>query len=87
MKEILIKNEEIIKIAKESIPAILKETFSRSYSNPLKEALDDIFKSEEFKEELKKIILECYKEVKKEIDFKVFVKEAIVSEVIKSLVK
>jgi len=86
MEEIKITNQEIINLAKESLPKILKETFERQYSNPLKNVLDEILSSEDFKNSMKYIINEIFEEVKTEVDFKAFVKEAIVNSVVKKLV-
>lgn len=85
MSEVKISHDEIIQLAQAQLPKLLAEVFERSYSNPLKDALDDVLKGEEFKVELKKIVLECYQEVSKEVDFKMFVKESIVNKVVKEL--
>lgn len=87
MNQIVIENEEIIALAKESLPKLLQETFSRTYSNPLSDVMDKILKSDEFKAELEKIVLEVYREVSQEVDFKSFVREAVVHSVIKELEK
>jgi len=85
--QISISNQQVLDIAKEQLPIMLKEVFGKSYSNPLKDVLETILKNEDFKKQLKEIVLECYREVVKEIDFKLFVKESIVNNVIRELTK
>lgn len=85
--EIKIQNEEVIKMAKEALPKLLKEVFEKTYSNPLKDAMDKVLQDDSFKVELRQLIVDCYKEASKEIDFKLFVKEAVVQSVIKQLQK
>lgn len=85
--KIEIPHDQVIQMAQEALPKLLKEVFEKTYSNPLKEAMDKVLAEDQFKEELKKIILETYKEASKEIDFKQFVREAVVASVIKQLQK
>lgn len=85
--EIKIKHEEIVAIAEKQLPALLQDTFSSSYNNPLKKVLEEILKSDELKNQLEKIVFEVYKEVAEEVDFKAFVKEAIVHSVIREMQK
>ena len=85
MEDIKITNQELITLAKEALPKILKDKFESSYSNPLSDVLDKILKSDSFKLELERIIMEVFDEVKTEVDFKIFVKEAIVNSVVKNL--
>lgn len=69
-------------------PVYNKNAFLVKYMcNPLKDALDEVLKSDELKEHLRKLIMEVYEEVSKEVDFKIFVKEAVVRQVIDQLQK
>lgn len=87
MEDVTISKDEVTKMAQEALPGLLKETFKSDWSNPLKDALDEILKSDELKEHLRKLIMEVYEEVSKEVDFKIFVKEAVVRQVIDQLQK
>lgn len=87
MKDIVITQDEITELAKNALPEILKESFSSTWSNPLQSALDEVLKSDELKEHLRTIIMDVYKEVSQEVDFKLFVKEAVVRSVIDELTK
>jgi|TARA_R100001530_G_scaffold903_1_gene1568 DNA mismatch repair ATPase MutL len=85
VKRVSIDGNEIIKIVNESLPTVLKEKFESSYSNPLRDAIDEAFKSDELKEELTSIVIDATKEIKKTKKFKDFVRESMINRVIDNL--
>jgi len=87
MEEVKITTKELLVMAKEALPKIIKDKFGSSYSNPLADAIGDVFKSEDFKSGLQAMILECYNELKDDLNLKVFIKESIVNKVISDLQK
>jgi len=87
MTKIEIPESAVMKIAQEALPSLLKEAFTSNYSNPLKEILDEIVKSDEMKSYIGEIIEGLCKDIASEADFKVFVKESLVNEIVRSLQK
>ena len=81
MSEIKINTEEFEKIVAEALPKILKETFTSSYNNPLKTAVEAEIKESEGV--IKQLIKDVFTKIFTNQEFK----EKIANEVIASIIQ
>lgn len=76
-----IPNEELLKIIEESLPAVMKEMLSRSYSNPIRDAIEEEIKSNDGL--IKQTVKELLATVLTNAEFKEKITQELVSTIIK----
>ena len=87
VSKVSIDANAIIEVINQQLPEMIKDKFSGTYSNRLKDAIEKAFKEEEIVEEIKYIVVEAIKSVRKTNKFKEFIRESLVNKIIDDIRK